>query len=332
MAQSSYIFAGTYAYVLTQKLLSETQRELLLGAQDSDALKVALQDTFLGTYLSQAQGDIDAALDLALVDTKKELLSVAPNQELLSVLWLEYDFYNAKTLLKRTLAGGDVGETDAVKEARFRPLGNYSFERLSKAISTGATAFLHPALGKAVDASQKAKTVHDIDAIMDRAYLETALEESEKTKGKFLIAYVGIIVDLFNLRTQLRLVAGEPHIAPEIVCVGGCNFNKSDLVSEEQILKLLTRYGGDAQWKEAIAEFESTRDFTLIDKAAEEYVMHWLKKQSIDMHSPAPLVAYLVVMKENIQFIRTVKTAKYVGLSEKLLRDLVRKSFTAYVY
>ena len=167
---------------------------------------------------------------------------------------------------------------------------------------------------------------------MDRAYLETALEESEKTKDKFLIAYVRIIVDLFNLRTQLRLVAGEPHIAPEIVCVGGCNFNKSDLVSEEQILKLLTRYGGDAQWKEAIAEFESTRDFTLIDKASEEYVMHWLKKQSIDMHSPAPLVAYLVVMKENIQFIRTVKTAKYVGLSEKLLRDLVRKSFTAYVY
>ena len=325
-----YIYAGTSAYAHLQKLLTETERELLLGSADYDSFLDALQSTFFGTLLDPHDPkNISVALDTALIDAKHTIERIAPTPLLFSFVWLQYDFYNLKILLKKSAQQAtDEGERDS-----FIPLGSYSLEKLTKAVQTDAFSSLNLYLARAVREAKK-NTHTSLDTGMDKHYLEAALALAGQVRDPFVSEYVRIQIDLFNLRANLRNKAAPQDGAPEgpVVFVRGGSIPPANLEKTEDILVRLSHFGGDALWKDAVTTFRNTGDFTLIDKAADDYRMRWLKQKSIDLHSPAPLFAYFANVIENVQFVRAVATAKYVGLSEKILRDLVRTSFSSYVY
>ena len=327
MANSEYIYAGTSSYALQQKLLSETQRELLLGTHSHQEFLEALQGTFFGTYLTSAKGDVEKALRNVLTDAKKALIALSPEPDLLDIMWHKYDFYNLRVMLKRGEDGNGTDNGDILF-----PMGTYSLETLSKVVQTGSFSSLNSHLAAAVKDAKK-NTKVSMSAVMDRHYLLYAVQKADEVGNPFLSKYIALLVDLYNLRSRLRAAAGsEDGVATGVEHVSGGTIPPHNLDRTDDILARLSKFGGDALWKDAIEAYKDRGDFTLIDKTADDYTMKWLKGQTVDLHSPAPLFGYLANVKENVQFIRAVGIAKYVGLSEKLLRDMVRKSFTEYVY
>lgn len=324
---SEYIYAGTSSYTLQQKLLNETQRELLLGTHSYQEFLEALQGTFFGTYLTSAKGDMEKALRNVLQDAKKALLAMAPEPEVLRIMWRKYDFYNLRIMLKRAEDGNGTQNEDMLF-----PMGTYSLETLSKVVQSGNFSSLDPHLAAAVKDAKKNGKV-SLSSVMDRHYLLYAVQKAAEIENAFLNEYIALLVDLYNLRSRLRVASlSEEGTVPAVQHVSGGTIPPHNLDRPDEILDRLSKFGGEALWKDAIDAYKERGDFTLIDKTADDYTMKWLKGQTVDLHSPAPMFGYLANVKENVQFIRAVGIAKYVGLSEKLLRDMVRKSFTEYVY
>lgn len=326
---SSYIFAGTNAYVRLQKLLTETQRELLLGAHTYEEFLTSLNDTFLAAYIDTNKPEnLSYALDKALLEAKRTIERIAPDKKLFTFVWLQYDFYNLKMLLKRA-----ENEHESDQQETFIPLGTYSYEEMNKLVQAGTFSSLHPYLAAAVRDVKKNPKL-SVDAIMDKHYLEAAAKEAKEMKHAFVSEYVRILIDLFNLRSRLRAGASKERSGKENtpLYANGGSIPTHNLEKIDDVYLRLSRFGGDVLWRDAIAAYQADGDFTLVDKAAEDYMMRWLKRQSVDIHSPAPLFTYLAVMRENIQFVRAVATAKYVGLSETTLRKMIRDSYNSYVY
>jgi V/A-type H+/Na+-transporting ATPase subunit C len=323
MTDSKYIFAGTKSAVMTRKLLSETERQLLIGAENAESFVSALHTTFLGVYLAHTNDDVESALTRAMLSAKDALVKMAPEPELFEAIWLRYDFYNLKLALKSELSGTERDE------ASYSPFGTLSPQTLARIVHAGNASGTPHALQNAL--SRARKNPEHIDALFDEAYLTTALDSIMKTKNQIMKRYIILVVDFFNIRSALRALRahGSTTDAP---FVSGASFTRQDLHTEEDVFKRLNQFGSTRQWTHALNEYQKEGNFTLIDKAVEEYLMSWLKRASIDLHSVAPMIAYLMVMEENVQFIRTVFTAKNVGLNEAVLRELIRTSFTAYAY
>lgn len=317
---STYIYAGTLAKTLQRKLLSENQLELILSAKTVDEMKRGLEDTYLAPYMSrfEKQG-LSGILEDTIKDTKKELQETEPEKGLLDVLWLKYDFYNLRTCIKSKIANLNQEET----LAKCFESGLFSPRNILTAYNEHTLSTLHPRLAEAEKEAEKYKEIGDIDLAINKQYLLAASEY----KHPFVKEYVTILIDLFNLKSQLRLkTSHEKH--PKDIFIQKGSFVKKDTEDKTKILKLLSRFGGDAIWKKAIEKFTDHGDYSLLDRASEEYLSLWLKTKSFELFSPAPLFEYFNAKKNNAQLINSIYAGKKVGIPENDLRTWLRKLHT----
>ena len=114
MSDTDYIYAGTRAKALENQLLSENQMELLLSAKSVDEVHTVLQNTFLAPYLiskdKNKKPSATVALEECVREAKSVLNSIAPEPELLFILWLRYDYHNLKAIIKGKKAGLNTEE------------------------------------------------------------------------------------------------------------------------------------------------------------------------------------------------------------------------------
>lgn len=316
-----YIYGATSAYVAMQKLLNRNERERLIGAGSLDMATTVLKETFLGKFMGVG-GDVETALKAALAHVRKGIVGSVPNVHLANVLFLRYDFYNLKVLLKVPKA---ELESPAVLE-RLSLLGMHTPSVLVKAVLTKNTADLHPALADAVSFVHKDKNT--LDNALETRYLAAAREEAERSGKAFALRYVTVLTNLFAIIAGLRAHAqGLPAPHPEHL-----PFSHKELNDPEGLLKRLSRIGWSKHWADAVTLYRENRDFSVLDKALDDFLMKWIKRQSIQIDSAAPFYAYWHVMRENVAFVRAVYTAHKVGLPEKTLRNIIRTSYSAYVY
>ena len=191
-----YIYAGTYAYTLISKLLSEPEREKIIGTSSVTELTEAIRSTFFGTYLAGGN-DIEQATIRAMADAKKMLERLSPNSHLLSMLWLRYDFYNLKILIKHSRP-----EYGGPSEDSFVPLGLHQYATLERAVKTGSGAALQNSLAGAL--SSIPKNPDELDTFLEARYLAAALNEAEESDKPFAVRYARLLINLFTILSALR--------------------------------------------------------------------------------------------------------------------------------
>lgn len=316
-----YIYGGTSSYVAMQKLLNRNERERLIGAGSLEAAETVLKETFLGKYL-HADSNVESALQASLKSVKHSLEQSVPTKHLTNILFLRYDFYNLKVLLKLPKEALDDPETTS----RLSPLGLHSAQTLIKAVVTKNTADLHPELASALSAAEK--EAKQLDNYLECRYLLAARGEAEASGKKFALRYVTLLTNLFAIIAGLRshargMEAPHPEFLP---------FSLKELTDPEALLKRLSRIGWSKHWSDAVTLYREEKDFSILDKAMDDFIMKWIKRQAIQIDSAAPYFAYWHVMRENVAFVRAVMTAHKVGLPEKTLRNIIRTSYSAYVY
>ncbi len=323
MTNTQYTYASARVKALETTLLSETHVERLLGAKSvPEAFKV-LQDTFLAPHLHEHEkSNLGKALDAAITETKRFLSSVAPDPELLDVLWLKYDFYNLRTIVKGTRAGW---EPEQIAETCFAT-GKYTPEALLKAYEENTLNYLSRHLGKAADKMRTEENIAQIDITANIYYFKAIQEIAERKHDPFVHEFVKLLIDLFNVKTALRGIhlkdAGvtAPHIP-------GGRFQHKDLETEKQILEQFAALGGEEWWKAAIDEYKETGDHALIEKASDEYIIKFLKERSYTLSSPVPLFSYFTARKNNVQLVAGIITEKEAGLSEGEIRHIFRTPY-----
>lgn len=322
--ETKYIHASSRAKALEAKLLSETQVELLLTSKKtSEAFKV-LQDTFLAPYLAEHEhSDINAALDESMLEAKKILASIAPESDLLDILWIKYDFYNLKAIIKGKLSGL---ENDVIKK-HCSSVGKYGPDILLKAYEDKKLYSLNKHLSNAAESAQAVKEIFEIDIATNINYFEAIKDISKKFNNKFINEYTSLLIDFFNIEASLRVMSLK-NLSIKNIFIQGGTLQKESMGTFKQILVLYKKFGGEKLWEEPIKKFKDTGDFSLLEKTADEYIVSFLKEKSISIMSPAPLFAYFAAKKNNAQTIRAIMVAKQAGMPEHDIRVILRRLYT----
>lgn len=316
-----YIYAGTKARTLETTLLTDTQLEVLLGSSSLDDFYRNLQDTFLAPYLADAENDTPFShiLERVVTDTKQELATIAPEPHLLDILWIKYDYYNLRALIKGEIAGLD---DIALREHCFTT-GIYDRDRLIAAFRHNEIGQLDERLADALKEARQYTTVADIDLVMNLHYLTTARSMAHASGNMFVIEYVTRLIDLFNVTAALRTAGFKDTPIRDIFIEGG-TFHRRELTQTEDALQQLNRIGGPERWREAREQYQTDGSFALIEKTKDDYMNQWLKEQSYEIFSPAALFAYFTAVKNNVQLLRAIHVGKDVELEEHEIRQNLR--------
>lgn len=321
--ETKYIYASSRAKALETKLLSETQVELLLSSKEKSETFKVLQDTFLAPYLAEHErSNINTALDESMLETKEILTEITPEPELLNILWVKYDFYNLKAIVK----GKKAGLSNSTIKKHCAHIGKYSTDKLLKTYEDGKLSFLNKYFESAVKEAEATKEVFEIDFAMNINYFEAIKEIARKFNHPFINEYVSLLIDFFNLESSLRIFSLQNTVIKDMFVNGG-QISKKEMGNDNQILELYKKFGGEKLWTEPAKNFKETGDFSMLEKTTDEYTLSFLKERSLSLMSPAPLFAYFSAKKNNAQIIRAIIVAKEAGLPERDLRIILRRLY-----
>lgn len=321
-----YIYAGAKLKAKEGELLTEAQVTKLESAPSFSLAWQALQDTFVGPYLDQANitepslNDLKKSLDNVMIDTKKDLMTSTPDKQVLDILWTKYDFHNLRVIIRgRTLKMSDEKMEDLALD-----LGIYDFKKLRKAYDDKRLALLDKYLEKSALATENFTNPSEIGVAVNIHYFEKIKDLAKQSPYPFTREYVALLIDLFNAQTALRIKTIRPEGATNVFITGG-NLKPEELENKESILKGLTKLSGEALWQEAIDYYKETGHHTLIRKTAEECVNQFLKKESWLTFTPASLFLYFNAKKRDVQAVQIIIAGKEAGLSEDDIRLNLRE-------
>ncbi len=325
MNNDAYIYANSRIAALESELLSASQLERMMGAKTADEAFLALNNTFLAPYIAGGScKDLPRMLRKSVSATKRLITQIVPDADALAVLWLRYDFYNLKVIVKGRKAGLSKEE---ILEHCFHA-GVYMPEKMVDAVERDAVHNLLPALGRAYEKAQAAREVYEIDFAMNSGYFAAARAIATTAKELFVRAYVTRIIDLFNLSTQLRLLMTLSEIDRDELFVVGGSFTMRAIATKEAILERYATMGAEAIWREAIATFDKTQNFAVLQKAADDALVQFVKEHATNTFSIVPVFSYFLAHRNNTQIVRTIIAAKESAMSEVELRRLLRKLYT----
>ncbi len=321
---TKYIYNSNKIKAMEDSLLSDSQLERMLSAKSVSQAFASLNDTFLSPYIStEEKTHLPSALRMAMIDTKKEIAFIAPEPELLKVMWLRYDFHNLKTIIK----GLRVGLPDEEIVNRCYNIGSIDPSELFKIVKDENFNILDISIGDAYFKAKKTSQVYEIDIEMHRGYFSAIKRIATAQNNMFLKRFVVLLIDLFNLKTGLRMLNNR-NIDGGFFIDGG-SLHKDDTETRNSIFEALADIcGGVGLWKDAKQEYEKNRSFAVIEKTSDDYLVSFLKNESRDMFSIATQFAFFIARRNNVQVIKTIMTAKETGMNESELRVVLRRLYS----
>lgn len=174
---------------------------------------------FLSSYLQARKAHRgEAAEDKAAV--YRELLTMAPDLQIVDFFRLKYDYHNAKVYLKSIAMGTDASRL-------YMPLGRIEPSALTEAFRSEDFRAMPETFSKAVrEASDTLGRTADprlADFILDRAYVKELADTAEKTRSPFLKGYASLNVDALHLRALVRMLKSgvRPDQLKEVLSEGG---------------------------------------------------------------------------------------------------------------
>jgi vacuolar-type H+-ATPase subunit C/Vma6 len=169
--------------------------------------------------------------------------------------------------------------------------------------------------------------------------------EAEKlrsqVRGVFLKDYLAHVIDLYNIKTFLRLkVLGEPVTKAEE------RFSCEGFIKKPELLKL---YPGElnefihalgrvkrrdsefidyaSELKEGILRAEEKKSFAAFEKASGDFLIRFIRKAKFFTFGPEPLLAYYFAKANEINLIRLVVLAKLNDLSSGIVKERLNISY-----
>ncbi len=324
--QNGYIYAGTRVKSLENSLLNDEQVDMLLAGKSFEDSFSTLHGTFLGRYIANRDNkDLSLVLEEAINDSKNLLCLISPEKDILDILWLKYDFYNLKVIIKGSIAGLNDEEI----EKNCFGSGKYTPQELLEHYRGNTLSRINIFLQKAMEQSRSYEEVSEIDRAMNLNYFEAIKSIAWSKKNKFAKDYVTLLIDIFNIQANLRALSyGEALETPTALFVSGGSLKQSDLENKDRILENIHKIGGKVgTWKEAVEDYKKTGDYVILERISDNYLANFLKESSYDIFSPASLFSYFHARKNNIQLIRSILVGKQTGLSEYEIRKMLRKLY-----
>lgn len=324
--QTSYIYSASKANTLSEFLLNKTDIERLLVAEPGDDLQSALKETYLAEYVVHVPDEsVPLAIEETLKHAKKLIHRITPQGDMFRVLWIQYDIHNLRVFAKAAAAELSYEACSG----RLSERGVYPPQYLHEHLSAGTLNNLQIGWQEAYDAALQTAVGGDlsaIDGVFDALYFTTSRRIVETTGDAFIRVYFQTLIDLYNLKSQLRYLQ-NPVVKFSPRFIEGGTFAFEQIETLDSALATLARFGGAEYWASAVEAYQTAGHFTELEARAADYILITAKQHAYDMFSSASLVLYYLKCRQAAANIRAIVVGKNCGMSEKQIRANLRIAY-----
>lgn len=320
--QTDYIYSANRAKTLLNELLKPEQVEKLCSAGNESELEKLLKDTYLAEYISTENTDaITTALQNSVLSAKEMVMNIAPDPRLLEIFWLRYDFFNLRVIVKAERLNLNTNETleYCSKLGKHDPKTVIEYAKEDK-LNRLEASFPETYLNAKREIDEGRVSMADI--VIDKAYFKEIHNVSWQVKDDFTFKAVRMQIDLYNLKNRLRSFPLE-----KTVHIEGGSYSPDELDIKEQVIDKLMSLGGEKFWQEAVDDYLENGHTTLLDKKMDDHLLNWVRSQSINVFSVAPLVQYFLQTLHTAKLINTLLVGKKNGWPVGRIRANLRQIY-----
>ncbi len=330
---TSYTYSASRVKTIERLFLTAADIERLLSAAPGAELVQELKDTYLSEYI--AGNDIESvfkALEQSKIETKILLEKISPKPTLFDFVWVRYDFHNLRLFLRAKAAGLSLDEVRVYMST----LGTHNPDRLHELVESGSNIDDSP---EKLDADLKAayknalkvmneKEIAFADIEMDKSYFAIIKKLADKSKNSVIKEIVKLQIDLFNLKTKLRILLVPRVEDDRLWFVEGGSFSLVEIETKEKTVKKLKTFGDEKYWREALLSYEKEGNLTSLDAKIDDYLLSRIIKSNQEVFSFSTLLAHVVKVQNMALIIQAIVAGKDSGQNELAIREQLR---TIYV-
>ena len=324
-----YLFASARIRALENGLIGQEKLERLLNANDL-ARAVDLLDDFGVTPATDENGRFSREETLLdrLCAAYKEVENVTENASFSDVLRYPYDCNNIKAVIKCAKRG--VEPDDMLFD-----FGTIPAETVRDAQRTHTYEKLN-AFGNAAKEAQETFLTggnpQTVDLILDRACFGAMRSVAIQLGNKFICSYVEQKTDFTNLLICIRLLRmrigeqGKLLLGNALLEGGTLPHPLLTEWYEKGEAYLWDRLSYTAYDKFA-AEAGSAASLTVVERAADNALMEFVKTAKMIPYGIEPIFGYLVAVEYEVRNLRILLSGIEAGLDRALIRERIRKSY-----
>jgi V/A-type H+-transporting ATPase subunit C len=307
---------------------------LIDSATLEEALK-SLGETVYAQWTTGVSGlSFDRVIDSELIATCDDLKSFVPDEDLVNLCRMPYDFNNVKVVMKSLFRAREGGER---RYDLLSALGAVNTERLIMAIEGEEYGLLPWGLGDVIphcwSVWEQTKNTQQVEIVLDghlfATLRATAEELQKKLKTSVLVRWAEHKIDAENLRNAVRLQHMSYDSAAALPF-----FHRGGTIRSDDVAKLMGE--SPESWGRTLshtgigAALDSVQDRTdmqialsEISKVLDNYLIAVLEKAKYSASAPENVILYLLRKEEEARNLRIALVCVANGLNREFVRRLL---------
>jgi V/A-type H+-transporting ATPase subunit C len=322
--KEDYLFLSAMLRAREAKMLTRERAERMLDAASYGEAAKMLADCGYKDYSDFSVKEVEQALNERRASSFEEMARMAPNELLVDVFRMKYDYHNAKTLIKSEAEG--IDRSDLMSFA-----GRIPPETLKAAFDEDRYNDIAGVMGRAVleakSALSRTGNPQLADFILDRAYFEELTNAADELDSKFFTGYVQLLIDSANLRSAvrtLRMHKDADFLRTALISGGSI---EPDRIAAAISGEGLTALYSTTMLEEAAnlgAAAISGGTMTKFELACDNAVTAYLIGSHMVAFGEEPVIAYLAALEGEITAVRMILTGRLSGIEPDVIRERLR--------
>ena len=323
-----YLNISAQIHARENRLLTRERMERMLDARSAEEAAKVLSECGYPEFSDLTPTGIEHVLDQARHRLMDELRKSAPDPSIVDIFSIQYDYHNAKVLLKARATGQEP-------EGLLIDAGRYHVSQLQEDFLQNDLHRQSPTFIRGMTEASKALSLSGdpqaADLILDRAYYEEMLSLARETGSAFLEGYVKLSIDCVNLRSTVRAhrMGREADFLRRVLLPGG-DLSAESLVAAASGAADLTAVAGSgllSKAAEAGARIMEGGSLTEFERLCDNAQMEYLAKAKQVPFGEHPLIGYLYARSAELTAIRIILTGRLAGLDSDTIRERLRESY-----
>lgn len=315
------MFPSARVRALEMAMLSRGLLSDMANAADFSAAAELLSSTEYAVASNSTDAQIEQMLMERRSAIRAQFADLMLDENLVQLLRAREDYANMRLAVRRLVMekplGLDYSNEGSVPAEEFEEiLQQENYERLPE--------YLQDAVEAAVLGYYENKDVRRIDYGIDRAEYYWRIKRAGELNNIFFQSMARIQVDLYNLRTLLRLKEADRD-ERDFFFDGGFvdtdKFIQGLSAPYESLSSLFFATPYYEVVEESIRYLRSEQSFLKLEQQCEDYLMGFLKSTREIAAGPQPVIAYFLMKEAEIRAVRMVLMGKKNSLSAKLILD-----------
>lgn len=325
--KEAYLYISAMLRSRETRMLTREKAERMLDAPSFEESAKILADSGYEDMSQMSAKEIDQALARRRDAVFSELAGLAPNETIVDVFRVKYDYHNAKVILKAEAMNSD-------ESGLLSGSGRVAPQTMLAAYNEDRCKDLPGRLGAAMEEAKgilaRSANPQLADFVLDKAYFGELDDLAKELDSSFLSGYVAVLADSTNLKSAVRtLRMGKDADFLRQALVPGGNVSCERIAAAASGEGLAALFSGRLLKNAAALGAAAVEGGTMtaFELACDNAVMAYMADAKLTAYGEEPVIAYMAAVESEITAVRMILTGRLAGISPEIIRERLRDMY-----